>query len=694
MPKTYKPFRRSVLRLTHLEDRLAPAVFNIAAGDIAAFRAAITASNTDNQSDTINLAAGATYTFSDVADTADGGNALPSVVTDNNTTTNTLTINGNGATLVRSAAAGTPFFRFIRENVSSLGAPPPTLTVNGINFGNGQIDPTANFLYGGAVYLAGGNLSMTDCGFTINQAPNGGAVGADQVSVNPRSLTITRGTFSQNSAVGPTGQGAGGAVYSLGDSTVTIADSTFNANTSMAEGGALRVQTSSTTTTISGSTFTNNTANGGNGGGGIFLQGTTNISTSNISGNISAAGGGGVWDQGGGPLTVTDTTVSNNNANGSTSSGGGIFIQTDFTMTNCTVVNNRASNGGGIAYVNGGNNGTIASSTITDNHVFFALAKGGGLNITGLNLQLGDTVIAANVFEATVTSGTGPDVAGTVNSLGYNLIGNGSGATFTGTTTGNLVGTTGAPINPLLGPLQNNGGRNPTRKPLAGSPVLNAGDPNFASPPGPANDERGTGYARVQLGRIDIGATEAQVAKVASVVVNGGAQQRSRVTDLTITFNSVVTLPANPANAFTLINTTLQNVAVTLSVDLSASTPSQTIAKLSWTGPITEGGGSLIDGNYTLTILGSQITGEGGMQLDGNGDGTPGGDNVSTLYRLFGDVNGDKAVDGFDLTAFRNAFGSVQGNASYVPFLDFNGDGAIDGADLTQFRNRFGVILP
>jgi hypothetical protein len=122
---------------------------------------------------------------------------------------------------------------------------------------------------------------------------------------------------------------------------------------------------------------------------------------------------------------------------------------------------------------------------------------------------------------------------------------------------------------------------------------------------------------------------------------------------------------------------------VTLAVDLSGSTATQTVAKLTFSGPLTEGANSLGDGNYTLTVLNSHV--QGGIQ---------GGDSVSSLFRLFGDVNGDRAVDGLDLTAFRNAFGSVQGNASYVPFLDFNGDGAIDGADLTQFRSRFGVILP
>jgi autotransporter-associated beta strand protein len=168
---------------------------------------------------------------------------------------------------------------------------------------------------------------------------------------------------------------------------------------------------------------------------------------------------------------------------------------------------------------------------------------------------------------------------------------------------------------------------------------------------------------------------------VQSVTVDDGAGQRSLVRSLTVTFSGVVSFAGPAANAFQLARTGGGNVL--LAVDLTGSTATQTIARLTFSGPLTEGANSLIDGNYTLTVFSNQV--QGGLQ---------GGDSVTSLFRLFGDVNGDRAVDGLDLTAFRNAFGSLQGNAGYVPFLDFNGDGAIDGADLTQFRNRFGVILP
>ena len=294
-----------------------------------------------------------------------------------------------------------------------------------------------------------------------------------------------------------------------------------------------------------------------------------------------------------------------------------------------------------------------------------------------------NTVVAGN--------GVGGDIFGTLTSLGYNFIGDRGTATIVGPQTGDQMGTAAAPLEPKLGPLQDNGGPTPTRLPLPGSPLINAGDPAFQPPPD--TDQRGR--PRVQNGRIDIGATEAQVARVQSVLVNGGAAQRSRVTNATVIFDSAVTLPATPAAAFRLTRTGPGGPTgdVTVAVDLSASTTAQTIATLTFSGPLTEFG-SLIDGNYTLTVLGSQVTGEGGFLLDGYGNGSPGGDNVTPLFRLYGDVNGSKSVNGLDMTAFRTAFGTTSGSPGYLSYLDFDGDGVINGTDLTGFRKRFGTMLP
>ena len=61
---------------------------------------------------------------------------------------------------------------------------------------------------------------------------------------------------------------------------------------------------------------------------------------------------------------------------------------------------------------------------------------------------------------------------------------------------------------PLLGPLQDNGGPTFTHALLAGSPAIDAGDPAFVGPPD--YDQRGIGFPRVVNGRIDIGAFEVQ----------------------------------------------------------------------------------------------------------------------------------------------------------------------------------------
>src|SRR5438874_10331155 len=61
---------------------------------------------------------------------------------------------------------------------------------------------------------------------------------------------------------------------------------------------------------------------------------------------------------------------------------------------------------------------------------------------------------------------------------------------------------------PLLGPLQDNGGPTLTHALLPGSPAINAGDPNFTPPP--LYDQRGPGFDRIVSGRIDKGSFEVQ----------------------------------------------------------------------------------------------------------------------------------------------------------------------------------------
>src|SRR5262249_8853017 len=82
---------------------------------------------------------------------------------------------------------------------------------------------------------------------------------------------------------------------------------------------------------------------------------------------------------------------------------------------------------------------------------------------------------------------TGPDVDGPVISLQFNVIGiaDFSDGWIPPSAFGDLVGSAAAPLDPLLGPLQDNGGPTLTRAPRVGSPRV-----SFDSDQTP--DQRGT----------------------------------------------------------------------------------------------------------------------------------------------------------------------------------------------------------
>ena len=88
--------------------------------------------------------------------------------------------------------------------------------------------------------------------------------------------------------------------------------------------------------------------------------------------------------------------------------------------------------------------------------------------------------------------GSGPDLLGAFTSNGYNLIGLDDGNTgFTDGVLGDIVGS-GAPLNPLLGPLANNGGPAFTCALLCGSPALDTGDDSLPGAPlSLTTDQRG-----------------------------------------------------------------------------------------------------------------------------------------------------------------------------------------------------------
>lgn len=231
-----------------------------------------------------------------------------------------------------------------------------------------------------------------------------------------------------------TDKGKGGAIFIAGGD-VTIADSTLTRNSARSVGGAIEVKAG--TVTIKQSTLGGDASNDGNfaftnpgKGGAVHIAGggTVTIKHSIISYN-TASQGGGLWNDAGGMLTVTNSTITRNLATGNGSlvgNGGGIYGSA--TVAFSTITRNSAGNaGGGIA--NPGDTVDITGSIIANNKVtaddntpeqveanVFATAVNGSANIIAAKAGLGplqwlsDTLVyplLANSKDAIDITGSG-----------------------------------------------------------------------------------------------------------------------------------------------------------------------------------------------------------------------------------------------------------------------------------------------
>src|SRR5262249_3908592 len=225
-------------------------------------------------------------------------------------------------------------------------------------------------------------------------------------------------------------------------------------------------------------------------------RGVLTVSDSTLSQNSARGGfdfpfGGGIFNAG--ALAIRGSTLSGNGTSSDrVASGGGIFNEGILTVSNSTLSGNTAQ--GGLGDLGGGiaNQGTLslANSTIGGNEATF----GGGIDNVGA-VEMRNTILAGNGGEFSEC----PDLCGHVNSLGHNLIGTTYGGSGYNDT--DLLN-----VDPLLGPLQDNGRPTHTTAPAPGSRAIDAGD-NTDAPPW---DQRGPGFPRIVNGVIDIGAFEVQ----------------------------------------------------------------------------------------------------------------------------------------------------------------------------------------
>src|SRR5215472_5239183 len=214
-------------------------------------------------------------------------------------------------------------------------------------------------------------------------------------------------------------------------------------------------------------------------GGGFVVANGTTVILSGLTITGGARSGGGILNAG--MLTLNYVDISGNVA---PMGGGGIYNLGTLTLDNSTVSDNDADDGAGIA-----NDGVLDLSGSTVSRNFSELGLAGGISNSG-TLTARNTIIATNA---------GQDLSGNVTSLGHNLIGNTIGSTGFRPDLGDLLD-----LDPLLGPLQDNGGPTQTMALLPGSPALDAGNGAGA----PLFDQRGPSFPRIIGSKIEIGAVE------------------------------------------------------------------------------------------------------------------------------------------------------------------------------------------
>jgi len=327
----------------------------------------------------------------------------------------------------------------------------------------------------GAVTNAG-TLTVRACGFGANSNNSNGA----STITNSGTATVS------NCSLDGSGPSTSGAIDNTGTMTVSNSYLSNTESSGIANSGVLTLNFCTLSKCGSGGGILFVVAQGG----AIFNQGALTINNCTLNSNeafggfsFGSNGMGGAIYMSAGTLSINSSTLAYNNAVGSlhaTSSGAQSYTANGY--------------GGGL-YIAGGTV-SINNSTIAGNGAAGVVGDGGGIcNAAGPGaLQMYDTILADNSADI-----GGPDLDGSVTSLGHNLIGGSTGGS--GFAASDLLN-----VNPQLGPLQNNGGPTQTMALLPGSPAINAGDNTNA----PAYDQRGPGFPRIVGGTIDIGAFEVQ----------------------------------------------------------------------------------------------------------------------------------------------------------------------------------------
>jgi len=352
-------------------------------------------------------------------------------------------------------------------------------------------------------------IAAADAGGTIDFAVTGTiALSAGQLEIH-QPLTIT-GPGSGELTV--SGGGLARVLLVQGAAGVTLEGLTIADGTVDGPGGC--IQSEGSTLTLRLAEVRGCRSNGAGGGvgntGNAAGFGFLTLDRVTVRDSWAANGGGGVYNNHDAQLTVMASTVSGNEGR----EGGGIGSTGFVTIASSTISGNHARfHGGGVYAADREANGmAVTFSTITGNvSDFDANGDGDGGGI--FNSQGSFTLVGSIVAENADRGGQAPDCGALLPKVATgerNLIGSATGCAAYAPTAAVL----GA--DPMLGPLQDNGGPTATRAPLDGSPAIDAAGASC-----PAEDQRGV--SRPQGPACDIGAVEFQRLLVSIDVRPGSA---------------------------------------------------------------------------------------------------------------------------------------------------------------------------
>jgi hypothetical protein len=370
-------------------------------GGASGLIAAINTANSTPGPNTINLAPGCLYALTTLYPGA-GENGLPPI-------TGAVTINGYGATIERSQAAGTPAFRILAVAATSLNPPAGgNLTLNTVTIRGGQVfrnDPGAlcedvggseEGSGGGICVDYGGTLNLNYSTVTENIALNDGdgptfGGGID----NHGKVTLNCSLVSKNIVRGNPTTGffaSGGGISSVGELTLERSAVTFNT-----------AETSDPT---------------------------------GMNGELNASGGG-IYSSLGGTLTMHRSIVSNNAVSATiavsiaTALGAGIEVDGGTAILDHSVIRDNIatarSSENGFSVIAEGAGIEVESGTATLDHSLIfgntaiispvnapdlAIAGGGGVGVGVIDDNGNVTLIHSVVHCNTVRAGVGGEAQG------------------------------------------------------------------------------------------------------------------------------------------------------------------------------------------------------------------------------------------------------------------------------------------